>query len=63
MVIMAACGLPDPSMVDYDLLLVCVPVCDSWGPIIYVQGTGEYWHILIFTVAGSDLTLPGFETD
>ena len=24
---------------------------------------GGYWHILIFTVALSDVTLPGFETD
>lgn len=29
MVIMTACGLPDPSVVDYDLLLVCVTAWDS----------------------------------
>ena len=29
MVIITACGLPDPSIVDYDLLLVCVTASAS----------------------------------
>lgn len=37
MVIITACGLPNPSIVDYDLLLVCVTACDPLRAILDVR--------------------------